>query len=124
MFIHNSNINKNFSRFPFGGGKKNYQITPNADGSYSVKTKINYQFKYDPTTDPDSSSYAGDSVIPSDLRKTREQQQANFNSKVRRWQEIATNKMNEDAKKIKDPKVQFEVISCNTGEGSELSIKS
>jgi len=105
-------VNRTKNGFPFANDM-NYNLVREADGSYTVKTKINYIFRYDQTVDPGSPNYSGDTNVPASARKTQAQQQAEFNTNTQGWVTRATEFYKKAGKSVTDPKVNFRIEVCS-----------
>ena len=106
--------------FPYASDT-NYNITRLPDGSFRVKTKINYQFHYDSSIDPTSSNYGGDAKIPSNLRATKSHQKGKYDSTVQNWITKTNQYFNRATAKVKDPKVIFEIEPCDPSNDSSCN---
>jgi len=104
-------VNRTNYGFPFSNDS-NYKLTKLPDGSLEVATKINYRFKYDPSVDPSSTSYAGDTNVPEAARKTEALQQAAFISSTTDWVSKATTWYNGMTGSVPDPRVKFKIETC------------
>jgi len=102
--------------FPFANDM-NYSITQKPDGSYEVGSKINYVFRYDPTIDPSNTAtglegYRGDPHVPVTERKTKAQQQADFEAKTAQWVARSTTFFNQMSAGVSNPRVTFKIERC------------
>ncbi|MBI2519845.1 MAG: hypothetical protein HYV97_05500 [Bdellovibrio sp.] len=97
--------------FPFQSSS-NYTIKTLPNGTLEVATKINYVFNFDPSISPGSPGYLGNAAVPEANRKTRAQQEAEFNANTTAWTQKSTAFLNSAAGAVADPKVTFKIEKC------------
>ncbi|PIR60398.1 MAG: hypothetical protein COU68_02685, partial [Candidatus Pacebacteria bacterium CG10_big_fil_rev_8_21_14_0_10_45_6] len=118
--------------FPYRSDS-NYDIEPQADGSYVLKSKLNYQFQCDPSLVPNSHGHTtvtqdqllafsdtnGNGTIDADEFDYHQMigncahQRSKFTEISARWVQQAQSAVTASAANIKTPKVRFEITQCD-----------